>query len=953
MNSVNDPIQDDLVYGCNRGLVLVDAGPGTGKTTTMVRRYVNLLDTEKREDGSPIEPSDILMLTFTRNAADEMQQRARSLLYSEGKKEVATQVEAMTFDSFCSHLVQESSDAVEEMFGIDIKALRTSTIVGDEDQNRSLFLRIATDHLDKKYDAERYGQYQRIGKKKPSGPLDVIKKLMSMGMIPKEDGSWFGIDPDKGFDMDGPMTDVKLMAYFHDIYLEYIRACLANGRMTYNLVSLIALMILYCDPSARARNSYDYVMIDEFQDTDMKQLLITLLILKHPNLCVIGDWKQGIYGFRNATIDNIIEFEKRIRAAAQFINEGSCPLEYDIPDDVKKIDFKNNYRSSKRIIDASFEALRLKAFPDEKIPKTLLNRIVQLNAIKEMDNDQSCIRIIDTPTDASEPEIVSKAVNEYISSDRFTNADNGKRLHYGNISVLCRTGKQCTEVFRTLSDRGIPSYIQGEIDVFTDTQEGSLINCWMNLLKKYWKIDSFEKIMPVTGCSAQDISTIRNLTNYKGYVQDMPQRMPKKLRDRYDRYIKLIQRPSMMAATIFRDYGLDTDYANSIIYAISDKYSDCTNTFWDIADRIDYEAFAKKGKYEVEPSIEEDAVRIMTMHKSKGLEFEAVIIPFLDAYLYKKNKLSRYRDPTVTDDSNDYVQPFFITNDRIVCTKKLSMSGLVDNDNVESLSLDSEYDEDRRLLFVAMSRAKQYLTITYRPDVDPKGVALGANAFRTGLECSIMDAERSLGNIGIVRKRPVERSNRPMMGSNRIRAIKITPHDLMVLDSRSPEKDGRLPSKGRDHGVRVHECAELMCNGDEAVHDDLTQLEKQNIMKVLNHLPGSVAMSEIQCRYRMPGTNIIVSGVIDLLLKKGNTIEIHDYKTDAYEPGTIPASHDEYRLQLSIYAYAAMDYYKTDDVTCFIDYISVEECSLKPIKLLSREEVHNTAKYYVKNHQLS
>ena len=83
---------------------------------------------------------------------------------------------------------------------------------------------------------------------------------------------------------------------------------------------MFSFLILYHDEEVRKQYSFDYVMVDEFQDTNEMQFLFLLLLLKKSNLCVVGDWKQGIYGFRNAAISNITEFPSKIVTYKNVLN---------------------------------------------------------------------------------------------------------------------------------------------------------------------------------------------------------------------------------------------------------------------------------------------------------------------------------------------------------------------------------------------------------------------------------------------------------------------------------------------------------------------------------------------------------------------------------------------------------------------------------------------------------
>jgi superfamily I DNA/RNA helicase len=114
------------------GIVVVDAGPGTGKTHTIVRRYLNILDKN-------IDPKDILMLTFTNNAADEMEERVKSEMISSGHGDKAGSVRSSTFDSFCLKVVMESPETVSGFFRTKETLTRNTGLVQNETLNERYF----------------------------------------------------------------------------------------------------------------------------------------------------------------------------------------------------------------------------------------------------------------------------------------------------------------------------------------------------------------------------------------------------------------------------------------------------------------------------------------------------------------------------------------------------------------------------------------------------------------------------------------------------------------------------------------------------------------------------------------------------------------------------------------------------------------------------------------------
>ncbi|MBO4797414.1 MAG: UvrD-helicase domain-containing protein, partial [Candidatus Methanomethylophilaceae archaeon] len=119
----------------SEGMLVVDAGPGTGKTHTIVRRYINLVS----KDG--VRPEDVLLLTFTNNAAQEMEERIKTALAEEKKFKTAREVKALTFDAFCLSVVMDYAEEVSRFFGIKESLSRSVFMETNNTLNKMYFER--------------------------------------------------------------------------------------------------------------------------------------------------------------------------------------------------------------------------------------------------------------------------------------------------------------------------------------------------------------------------------------------------------------------------------------------------------------------------------------------------------------------------------------------------------------------------------------------------------------------------------------------------------------------------------------------------------------------------------------------------------------------------------------------------------------------------------------------
>ncbi len=410
MSELNEA--QELIATTLDGMMVVDAGPGTGKTHTIVERYINLIS---RPD---VSPKDVLLLTFTNNASAEMDERIKRKMSELGMEKDSKLVQTKTFDAFCLSLVLDSADLVSDFFGIKEKLTRAATMHQNDALNRDYFTRFMDGFLQNR--GSDYGDISIIASEDPISVMHLIYNLMSKGLMPLKHG-WFGsqfetvlngdtefileslrsnntvgsrgacknlkpirdIGDDMLFDApvpqdSGALSDEDLVRaaeddrevlfrFVHDVYHAYISQSIADNRLTFGLTAMFAYAALYSNQSIRDRNSFRYLMVDEFQDTNANQMMISLMILKESNMCVVGDWKQGIYGFRYVSIENITDFERKAVEYRRFlVEDGKKRVLFRIPE-VPTYPLDKNYRSSQRIIDKAFQCICLKASEDDDV----------------------------------------------------------------------------------------------------------------------------------------------------------------------------------------------------------------------------------------------------------------------------------------------------------------------------------------------------------------------------------------------------------------------------------------------------------------------------------------------------------------------------------------------------------------------------------------------------------
>lgn len=326
-----NPMQRKAVMA-TEGPLLILAGAGSGKTTVLINRIANLLRYGKASDSNElpigaceedieimerggeearlaaaydrVEPWRILAITFTNKAANELKSRLEKMLGPE-----ASDIWAATFHSACVRILRRNCDAL---------GFPQSFTIYDTNDSMSLIKRIIKDF---ELDDKRFP---------PRMLLSEISRAKDEGLSPQ---AYY--DRAKS---SGDIRRVKIA----EIYSEYARRCFSAGAFDFDDLIFYTVKLLRENDDVRSywQRRFRYVLIDEYQDTNMLQYeLAALLSGGYENICVVGDDDQSIYKFRGATIENILSFEDRYKGC-------------------RVIRLEQNYRSTSHILDAANAVIR-------------------------------------------------------------------------------------------------------------------------------------------------------------------------------------------------------------------------------------------------------------------------------------------------------------------------------------------------------------------------------------------------------------------------------------------------------------------------------------------------------------------------------------------------------------------------------------------------------------------
>ena len=937
--------QEDL---CNQtdDFVLVDAGPGTGKTSTIVERYVTILNKN-------VDPLNVLMLTFTNNAAEEMRNRITvrvTELVEKGEDPTGSLAKALknmkvsTIDSFCLEIVLNSPETIRDFFDPEEDDVILS-------RSASLF---ENESLNKQYFADFYARFIREnGEKYVSDDDDIptalglqindifelICKLMARGIMPKKK-KWYGyakdlligtkkelkelmkknpdkvseeleriresddyVQPDDEIDIETAVDEAidedreLLLEFIHDVYYGYIIQSIKDNRLTFGLCELFAFIVLMNNTKSRKLHSVDYLTIDEFQDTNELQMKICLLTLNKPNFCAVGDWKQGIFGFRYVSIDNILRFKKRYEFIRDELENFGISLPFKNPE-IHKIGFDKNYRSTQKILDIGFASLDILYDGEVKDDEEVTPLMPEHNDyIGEENTDFRCIK---AKNKEEETVMAVDQITDYVKSGNYqvidvVKGEDGKKkgvprkMEYGDIAVLCRKGARCKMVLDECRKRGIPAFLQDDVEIMS-SREGKLVLAWLRYINDDQDERGIGAILADRGYSLSDIEMM---------MASNGERIPNDIQELKATLQGKLKRPNDLVTTIFKYYYLNNETVQSIISVISSAHEESLITVSEII-RMIQDDIDSKTKYNVDPKLLRKAVMIQTIHKSKGLEYPAVIVVGLD-------------DGSFPSDKEDKSTLFFRDDTGVRCSKKLVKSG---NNGIDVFTvlnswktslvrncLPVDFSEERRLLFVAMTRAKQYLAIcggfqpskyfTHYTDV------LGFPT--TTPVAQPVDA-----------KEDKIRTKRPVIKPYQKRRMNVSVHDLMST-IKDPDGVEKKKGQGKEHGELVHQKAYRYLR--YGTNDDSVK-EMKYISELIDEKKATSKNIDGEIKMVLPVDDVSIKGTIDLLVEYDDRYEIRDYKTDLDE-----SYIDRYMLQLSIYYYAVASLGKKVD--CYIDFAAL------------------------------
>ncbi len=617
LQSLNQPQLEAVLH--TEGPLLLLAGAGSGKTKVITHRVAHLVG-EKR-----VNPEQVLAVTFTNKAAREMQARVAALVGSNK----AALIQVSTFHSLCSRILRADIE--------NLGYKRNFSIYGASDQQR--LIKTIMDQLSPEHGLKADSILWKIS--------DAKNRLLS----PEKFG------PIMKGDVIGEMTQ--------KVYPEYQKSLKSYNAVDFDDLIMLTVRLFneHPDVLARYQERFRYIMVDEYQDTNAAQFsLMRALSGKWGNFCVVGDDDQSIYGWRGADPGNILDFERHFPGA-------------------RTIKMEQNYRSTSNILNAANTVIKHNVKRKDKVLWTAGNSGEPLGVVRCIDAEDEARAVI----------------------DRIHYDIRSKQMAYRDHAILVRTNAQTMVFEQELRFADIPYVLIGGQQFFDRKEVKDAIAYLRFIVNPYDEVNLLRILnYPRRGIGRTSADLlIRTSIASKDPLWQVIRRarsitgISAKVADALDKFVRLIEehkgwfrggsglartaRELLEAVGLEAELRRDRDPREKIERRIENvqEIVNAIATYEGREAKPSLTGFLEKvalldrdepGSDSKEKKLAKDAVVLMSLHSSKGLEFPHVFMPgFEEGFLPHKKSVS---------------------------------------ENVD-------VDEERRLCYVGITRAREKLTILH------------------------------------------------------------------------------------------------------------------------------------------------------------------------------------------------------------------------------------------------
>jgi DNA helicase-2/ATP-dependent DNA helicase PcrA len=595
---------------------LIVAGAGSGKTRVLTSRIAYML-----QQG--VEPWRILALTFTHTAAAEMRERIGRMVGEEQSRRLWMG----TFHSIFLRILRLEADKI---------CYPSSFTIYDTADSRNLIKHIV---------------------KEKNLPDDVYKPAAVQARISLAKNNLVTAQAYAANETFALEDRERKQPAFADIYKEYARRCRQNGAMDFDdmLLNINILFKDHADVLERWQQRFEYILVDEYQDTNYAQyIIIRRLAQHHSRVCVVGDDSQSIYSFRGAKIENILRFKNDFPAAQTFKLE-------------------QNYRSTQTIVGAANSVIERNA-----------NRLPKESFSSEGEGEK--IKIIKAYTDKEEASLVADEVRRRVR---------GGGAGWGDVAILYRTNAQSRAFEESLRRRGIPYRIYGGMS-FYQRKEVKDVLAYMHLIVNPRDDEAMRRVInyPARGIGDVTIAKLAEAATARGIglfeaaregVAEVNAGTLKRLKD----FTELIDGLSVQRDEMpLYEFGLEVATRSGIIGTYRIENSPEAQSALDNIEELlnSMRTFVpEEAEDGAVPTLTDwlqsitlltdqdednsgDRVTLMTIHAAKGLEYKFVFIVGMEEQLFPSQR---------------------------------------------SVNSGEDLEEERRLFYVALTRAKEAVALSH------------------------------------------------------------------------------------------------------------------------------------------------------------------------------------------------------------------------------------------------
>ncbi|MDP7037263.1 MAG: UvrD-helicase domain-containing protein [Candidatus Marinimicrobia bacterium] len=566
-------IQQDAVKSVD-GPVLVFAGAGSGKTRVLTYKISYLIN------KNIVKPENILAMTFTNKAAGEMKSRVESLL-----NDSQLSISIGTFHSICARFLRDQIHHI---------GFSSQYNIYDTKDQQDLMKIILTD----------MGALRDY-----SSPKEVLGKI-----------SYYKnklIFPNEARKNIKTQKESKII----DIYEAYQYALKDNDALDFDDLIIFPLVIFEKYPKVlnAYRKKWEYVLVDEYQDTNIPQFkFVTSIAEKHKQICVVGDDDQSIYGWRGAEVRNILEFE-------------------NLFPECKIYQLETNYRSTQEILNAAIQVVQNNFHRKKKV--------LQAN-----NGSGEKLGLFETIDELEESDAVVSSIGKEVKLNK---------RRFNEFGILYRTNAQSRSLEDSLRRNGIPYIIIGGIR-FYERKEIKNVLSYIKLIVNPKDMVSLKRIVnfPPRGIGLKTIAKCQTLADKKKCPLfdvfpnlselDLRNKQVSSLKHFHNLIVKyrdLLDKlsPNEFIRALVEEAGIIQYYKSSEMPEDAERLQNTRELLNSIDDFVNKDTDSDLNDFLAEVSLltnldkwndEDNRVSLMTLHSSKGLEFPVIFITGLEDGLF-------------------------------------------------------------------------------------------------------------------------------------------------------------------------------------------------------------------------------------------------------------------------------------------------------------------------------